>query len=54
MAAATVTITVPEDGVPSYDVQGEIGVAELVGVLEIVKASVLAEACQPCEANSGE
>lgn len=43
----TVTITVPDQGPPVYDVAGAIGVAAFVGVLEIVKASVLAEASAP-------
>lgn len=42
---ATITIAIPEaGGPPVYDVAGEIGVATFVGVLEIVKASVLVEA----------
>ena len=40
----TITIQVPDRGPPVYDVDGDIGVAAFVGVMEIVKASVLAEA----------
>jgi hypothetical protein len=43
----TITITVPDQGPPVYDVKGDVGVAAFLGVLEIVKASVLAEAAAP-------